>query len=78
MHVRRMSSEGSRGEGESNAGETQGKKSLMIDEEDYDAITDKIPEKPMTAAEGISYTAIIIAAFAVIFPHFLSHFLSRF
>ena len=37
----------------------------MVEEEDYDAITDKVPEKPMTAAEGVSYTAIILVAFAV-------------
>lgn len=43
----------------------QGKDALMIDQDDFDAITDKIPQKPMTAAEGVSYTAIILAAFGV-------------
>lgn len=37
----------------------------MIDQDDFNAITDKIPQKPMTAAEGVSYTAIILAAFGV-------------
>jgi len=46
------------------------KQSLMINQEEEASITDQIPAKPMTAAEGVSYTAIILAAFAV-FQSFL-------
>eukprot|EP00210_Caulerpa_lentillifera_P004644 g4429.t1 len=42
------------------------KQSLMIEDEEASSITDQIPAKPMTAVEGISYTAIILAAFAVL------------
>jgi len=41
-------------------------KSLMVDKEEYEAIADQIHRKPMTAAEGVSYTAVIVAAFAVL------------
>ena len=34
--------------------------------EEYDEITDKIPQKPVTAAEGTSYTIVILAALAVL------------
>ncbi|GMH35608.1 hypothetical protein BSKO_03476 [Bryopsis sp. KO-2023] len=44
----------------------KGNKALMVEDEEFDAITDKIPQKPMSAAEGVSYLAIILAAFAVL------------
>lgn len=39
-----------------------GKDALTIEEEETDAITDKIPQRPVSVAEGTSYTIIIIAA----------------
>ncbi len=39
--------------------------SLELTEEKMHAITDKIPQKPVTVVEATSYTAIIAAAFAV-------------
>lgn len=53
-------------EGDAKRGD-RSKQSLMInqEEEEDSSITDQIPAKPMTAAEGVSYTAIILAAFAV-------------
>lgn len=44
----------------------QAPKSLMVDKEEYEAIADQIHRKPMTTAEGVSYTAVILAAFAVL------------
>ncbi|KAH7433953.1 hypothetical protein KP509_07G094300 [Ceratopteris richardii] len=35
------------------------------DEDPFDPLTDKIPEKPVTFAEGASYSVIILAGFAV-------------
>ena len=35
---------------------------LVIDEEEFNAITDKIPQRPMSVVEGTSYTLVIIAA----------------
>jgi import inner membrane translocase subunit TIM21 len=39
--------------------------SLELTEEKINAITDQIPQKPVTIVEGTSYMAIIIAAFTV-------------
>ena len=35
---------------------------LVASEEDFDAITDKIPQRPVSVAEGTSYSILIIAA----------------
>ncbi|CAD7696840.1 unnamed protein product [Ostreobium quekettii] len=45
--------------------ENQTHKSLMYDKEEY-SIGSEMAQKPMTAAEGVSYTAVILAAFAVL------------
>jgi hypothetical protein len=39
--------------------------SLELTEEKINAITDQIPQKPVTLVEGTSYMAVIIAAFTV-------------
>jgi hypothetical protein len=39
--------------------------SLELTEEKIHAITDKIPQKPVTIVEGTSYMVIILGAFAV-------------
>lgn len=39
--------------------------SLELTEEKMHAITDKIPQKPVTLVEGTSYMVIILGAFAV-------------
>ena len=38
---------------------------VVADEEEFSAITDKIPQRPMTVVEGTSYSLVIIAALAV-------------
>lgn len=37
----------------------------MAAEEEFSAITDKIPQRPVTVVEGTSYTLVIIAALGV-------------
>ena len=39
--------------------------SLELTEEKINAITDKIPQRPVGVVEGTSYTAVILAAFGV-------------
>jgi predicted metal-binding transcription factor (methanogenesis marker protein 9) len=39
--------------------------SLELTEEKMHAITDKIPQKPVTLVEGTSYMVVILGAFAV-------------
>lgn len=39
--------------------------SLELTDEKISAITDKIPQRPVTVVEGTSYTVIILAAFGV-------------
>ena len=38
---------------------------LVAAEEEFTAITDKIPQRPVTVVEGTSYTLVIIAALGV-------------
>ena len=38
---------------------------LVAAEEEFSAITDKIPQRPVTIVEGTSYTVVIIAALGV-------------
>lgn len=42
-----------------------GKNALTVDEEEINAITDQIPQRPMGVVEGTSYTVIIIAGIAM-------------
>jgi hypothetical protein len=45
---------------------SQARKDLSaVEEEPFDAITDKIPEKPMTFAEGASYSLVILAGLGI-------------
>lgn len=44
---------------------------VVTEEEEFSAITDKIPQKPMTVAEGTSYTLVIVAALGVGFLFFV-------
>lgn len=37
----------------------------MAAEEEFSAITDKIPQRPITVVEGTSYTVLIVAALGV-------------
>jgi hypothetical protein len=46
-------------------GAVQAYDSLELTEEKINAITDQIPQKPVTLVEGTSYLAIIAAAFTV-------------
>jgi import inner membrane translocase subunit TIM21 len=39
--------------------------SLELTDEKINAITDQIPQRPVTLVEGTSYMAVIIAAFTV-------------
>jgi import inner membrane translocase subunit TIM21 len=39
--------------------------SLELTEEKINAITDQIPQRPVTVVEGTSYMVVIIAAFTV-------------
>lgn len=39
----------------------------MSKDEEFSAITDKIPQRPVTVVEGTSYTLLIIAALGVSF-----------
>ena len=39
--------------------------SKQADEDPFDSITDKIPERPVSLAEGASYSLIILAGLAV-------------
>ena len=50
-----------------------GKNALTVDEEELNAITDQIPQRPMGVVEGTSYTVIIIAGIAMAGPHLFSH-----
>ena len=45
--------------------EKTGKNALTVDEEEVNAITDQIPQRPMGVVEGTSYTVIIIAGIAM-------------
>ena len=47
---------------------------LAVEQEQFDAITDQIPQRPMGVVEGTSYTFVIIAglAFAGLLPLTLS------
>lgn len=45
----------------------QEQQSLVEAEEEFSAITDKIPQRPVSVAEGTSYTLVIIAALGVSF-----------
>eukprot|EP00877_Chromochloris_zofingiensis_P000151 jgi/Chrzof1/10136/Cz04g30080.t1 len=51
--------------------------SLELTDERARAITDKIPQKPMTIVEGTSYTIVILFAFAVL-GFFVYNFLAYF
>eukprot|EP00884_Botryococcus_braunii_P008078 jgi/Botrbrau1/17271/Bobra.0015s0029.1 len=44
--------------------EERRKDSLTVTEEDINAITDQIPQRPMGVVEGTSYTVVIVAALA--------------
>lgn len=44
--------------------EERRKDSLAVTDEDINAITDQIPQRPMGVVEGTSYTVIIFAALA--------------
>ena len=52
---------GGGGDGSDSTKDTS-KGDLVIDEEEFNAITDKIPQRPMSVVEGTSYTLVIIAA----------------
>jgi len=39
--------------------------SKQADEDPFDSLTDKIPERPVSVAEGASYSLIILAGLAV-------------
>lgn len=39
--------------------------SKQPEEDPFDSITDKIPQKPVTAVEGASYSVVILAGLAV-------------
>ena len=41
------------------------KDALAVDEAQFDAITDQIPQRPMGVVEGTSYTLLILAGVAV-------------
>ena len=41
------------------------KDALALDEAQFDAITDQIPQRPMGVVEGTSYTLLILAGVAV-------------
>ena len=47
------------------AADKDGKNALTVDEEEINAITDQIPQRPMGVVEGTSYTVIIIAGIAM-------------
>ena len=53
----------------SNQGQTgtakDGKDALTLEEEEINAITDQIPQRPMGVVEGTSYTLVIIAGIAL-------------
>ena len=42
-----------------------GKNALTLEEEDLNAITDQIPQRPMGVVEGTSYSLIIVAGIAM-------------
>ena len=42
-----------------------GKDALTLEEEEINAITDQIPQRPMGVVEGTSYTLVIIAGIAL-------------
>jgi hypothetical protein len=42
-------------------------------DEEFSAITDKIPQRPVTVVEGTSYTLLIIAALGASFFFFLRY-----
>jgi hypothetical protein len=46
-----------------------GKDALTVDQEEFDAITDQIPQRPMGVVEGTSYTVVIIAGIAMAGVH---------
>jgi import inner membrane translocase subunit TIM21 len=39
--------------------------SKQQEEDPFDSLTDKVPERPVTVAEGVSYSLIILAGLAV-------------
>lgn len=41
------------------------KGALAVEQEEYDAITDQIPQRPMGVVEGTSYTLLIAAGIAI-------------
>ena len=47
------------------AASKDGKDALTVDQEEFDAITSQIPQRPMGVVEGTSYTVIIIAGIAM-------------
>lgn len=51
--------------------EREGKNALTVDEEEINAITDQIPQRPMGVVEGTSYTVVIIAGIAMAGPQSL-------
>ncbi len=52
---------------------TQSRDSLELTTEKIHAITDKIPQRPVTVVEGASYSVIILAAFGVRHTHAHTH-----
>lgn len=44
---------------------SEGKNALTMEEAEFDAITDQIPQRPMGVVEGTSYTVVIIAGVAM-------------
>lgn len=50
---------------------------MELTEEKINAITDQIPQKPVTLVEGTSYMAVIIAAFTVL-GFFIYNFVTNF
>ena len=38
---------------------------MSAEEEEFSAITDKIPQRPVSVVEGTSYTLVILAALGV-------------
>ena len=48
-----------------NGAAKEGKDALTLEEEEINAITDQIPQRPMGVVEGTSYTLVIIAGIAL-------------
>ena len=60
--------EGGKGAG----GGKDAKGALAVEQEEFDAITDQIPQRPMGVVEGTSYTLLIAAGIAIAGLHLLA------